>query len=156
MRIEVAGHGFDQHILLDADGIGGVVFCSYGTPIIQVDQIDVCLFSIMARFTPTGSGIPWMLTMVYGPHDEARNTSFLNELMDLHNYIVGPWVVIRDFNLIMDNQDKNNNNLCRCWVARLHHALNSLAMHVIPLNGHRFRWSNERSPNSCQHGSAFL
>ena len=106
MRCEIAGPAFDAHVALDAAGTRGGVLLFWKTDRFLVDNVTVRVFSITVRLNPVGGLTPWFLTTVYGPHDDARKLDFFNELVTIHNSIVGPWLVIGDFNLIKDAQDK--------------------------------------------------
>lgn len=110
-----------------------------------IDRIDVRTFSITVRCKPVGAAVTWSLTTLYGPHDSERKRAFLNELADLHNALVGPWIIIGDFNLIKDLHDKNNDCINRTWMRRFCQTLNSSSLHEIPLIGRRYTWSNEQA-----------
>lgn len=57
----------------------------------------------------------WWLAVVYGPQLDAERVVFLQELLAFRsaNDGHGPWVVCRDFNLILQAGDKNNGRLDR-------------------------------------------
>lgn len=60
--------------------------------------------------------------MVYGPQSDEDKVLFLQELRDIRDLHVGPWILAGDFNLIVDPSD----------------------LKALYLNGRRFTWSNER------------
>lgn len=45
----------------------------------------------------------------------------------------GPWAVVGDFNLIYQDQDKNNTNLNRRMMGRFRRVINDLALHELHL-----------------------
>lgn len=51
--------------------------------------------------------------MVYGPQDDATKELFLEELGAVRDACPGPWLIIEDFNLILDEADKNNARINR-------------------------------------------
>ena len=55
-------------------------------------------------------------------------------------------MICRDFNLILRDEDKNSGNVNRWMMGRFRRAINDLVLKEIYLNGHRYTWSNERSP----------
>ena len=112
-RCKIVGSRLDNHVALDADGTRGEVLLCWRSDRYMVDRIDVRTFSITIRCKPVGAAEAWSLTTVYGPHDSDRKRVFLNELADLHNMMVDPWITIGDFNLIKDLQDKNNDRINR-------------------------------------------
>jgi hypothetical protein len=81
---------------------------------------------------------------VYGPHDDARKQEFLNEIVDIHNSVIGPWLILGDFNLIKEARDKNNSNIDRRWMNKFKAALNSSNLLELPLIGRKYTWSNEQ------------
>uniref|UniRef100_A0A8R7TFI0 Endonuclease/exonuclease/phosphatase domain-containing protein n=1 Tax=Triticum urartu TaxID=4572 RepID=A0A8R7TFI0_TRIUA len=86
----------------------------------------------------------WWLTGVYGPQGSADKIAFLHELADIRDLHAGPWVVAGDFNLIVNAEDKNNENINRQMLARFRALLNRLELKELYLNGRRYTWSNER------------
>lgn len=144
-RVEIVGAEFDQHIVLPAEGTRGGVSLCWRSSRFAASSIAVRGFSIKATFTAVGGGIPWTLTTVYGPHDAERKQAFLNELVDIHNSMAGPWVLIGDFNLITNPQDKNNSRINRRWMNKFRDTLNRSSLHELPLIGRRFTWSNEQA-----------
>lgn len=59
-------------------------------------------------------GSLWWLTVVYGPQEDDQKIMFLQELSDRRMLCPGSWLVIGDFNLILNVADKNNTLLnCR-------------------------------------------
>jgi hypothetical protein len=67
--------------------------------VFSVDKVHVSRFAITARLTPVLGGAPWTITTVYGPNDDAEKILFLQELVRLRSAIVGPWLLIGDFNI---------------------------------------------------------
>ncbi|XP_073367970.1 uncharacterized protein [Aegilops tauschii subsp. strangulata] len=86
----------------------------------------------------------WWLTGVYGPQGNAEKVAFLQELEDIRDLHAGPWVLVGDFNLIVNAEDKNNANVNRRMLARFRATLNRLELKELYLNGRRYTWSNER------------
>jgi len=54
---------------------------------------------------------------VYGPQDEGDKSLFLEELASIRDQCAGPWCIIGDFNLILDDADKNNSRISRRTMA---------------------------------------
>lgn len=77
----------------------------------------------------------WWLTVVYGPQDEAEKSLFLEELAATRDQCLGAWVVIGDFNLILDESDKNNNHINRRTMCRFRRAVAELELLDIHLHG---------------------
>lgn len=100
-----------------------------------------CEFSLTARLSFCDGNSCW-ITVVYGPQPDADKVRFLQELRDTRSTRDGPWMVVGDFNLIYQDQDKNNSNLNRRMMGRFRRAINDLALNELHLNGRSFTWSN--------------
>lgn len=77
---------------------------------------SIVLFSkphIMANTVTTlvkPHGAPeWWMTGVYGPQTDAEKRDFMQELIDIRELHAGPWIVVGDFNLLVNPEDKNWN-----------------------------------------------
>lgn len=68
----------------------------------------------------------------------------------------GPWAVVGDFNLIYQDQDKNNTNLNRRMMGRFRRVINDLALHELHLNGRSFTWSNGWEDKFYDRGSGHI
>jgi exonuclease III len=108
LRLEIAGPRYDGHASLNANGTRGGVLLLWQCDAFTAMSLDVRSWSITVCLLPVDGSHPWTITTVYGPHDEPRKQSFLAQLVDMHNSIVGPWMILGDFNL----------NLDRRWMAR--------------------------------------
>ena len=53
----------------------------------------------------------WTITGVYGPQSDVDKLLFLQEIMDLRTLCLLTWLVLGDFNLILNAQEKNNARL---------------------------------------------
>ena len=59
------------------------------------------------------------------------------------NSIPEKWLVIGDFNLILQAQDKSNNNLNRRVMGEFKKAVDDLELKELKLKGRRFTWSKD-------------
>jgi hypothetical protein len=89
--------------------------------------------------------LPWLLTMVYGPQEDAKKISVLEEMMSIRTSMVGPWVLCGDFKLIYQAKDKNNDRLSRRMMGRFRRFLNDLELEELHLYDRLFTWRNERT-----------
>lgn len=53
-------------------------------------------------------------------------------------------MVVGDFNLLVNPEDKNNSIINRRMLSRFRNNLNALELKELYLNGRRYTWSNER------------
>jgi endonuclease/exonuclease/phosphatase family metal-dependent hydrolase len=92
---------------LPASRTRGGIIVAWKSRIVQLDSAHVDLNSVTAQVTPM-SGLPWWLTCVYGPQEDAERSPFSQAVRAAH---AGPWVLCGDFNMIYRDEDKNNDNL---------------------------------------------
>ncbi|KAK1660876.1 hypothetical protein QYE76_049035 [Lolium multiflorum] len=144
-RYDIAGTSLAGCAQLSAEGTRGGVLLFWDKEIYTVTNVTTASFSITAKFTERASNVSWHLTTVYGPADDERKLSFLNELVQIHGRISGPWMVIGDFNLILHDQDKNKSRVNRSWMRRFKHAVDSSFLREIKLIGRKYTWSNEQN-----------
>ena len=73
-----------------------------------------------------------------------QSRSFLVELQQRRDLCPGPWVVLGDFNMILNANEKNNVNLNRSMMRRFRMFVDNNELKEIYMHGRRFTWSNER------------
>lgn len=86
----------------------------------------------------------WWLTSVYGPQDDGEKLLFLEELEAVRDACTGHWMIIGDFNLILDEADKNNARINRLNMRNFRHTVAALELQDLHLHGRTYTWSNER------------
>jgi exonuclease III len=153
--LETLGSEFDDYVYLPAIGTRGGILLAWKSRAVSITDPMFTTNSITAKVS-TAAGTPWWLSVVYGPQDDADKIAFLQELRDVRAACTGPWLLCGDFNLIYQDEDKNNGNLNRRMMGRFRRLLNDLVLKEIYLSGRRFTWSNERSPPTLSHIDRFL
>lgn len=63
-------------------------------------------------------GDEWWLIGVYGPQSNNEKIEFLQELIDIRDLHVEPWVIAGDFNLLVNPEDKSNDAINHRMMAR--------------------------------------
>ena len=84
------------------------------------------------------------ITVVYGPQGDAAKLQFLQELKNIPPPEHNRGLILGDFNLIYQAEDKNNSNLNRCLMGAFRATIDHLRLKEIKLNGRRFTWSNQQ------------
>ena len=85
----------------------------------------------------------WWVTIVYGPQGDQQKLEFLRELRAISTIVSDKWLLIGDFNLILDARDKSNSNLNRRLMSVFRHAVQDLELRELNLRGRKFTWSND-------------
>ena len=80
-------------------------------------------------------GVTRAITVVYGPQQGDREKiAFLEELKNITTPHQDKWIVLGDFGLICQAEDKNNTNLNRRLMGSIKAALDTLNLKEIQLN----------------------
>jgi hypothetical protein len=65
---------------------------------------------------------------VYAPQEDNAKLEFLNEIQQIRPITSERWILIRDFNMIMQAQDKSNNNMNRRLMGAFTTAIDELEL----------------------------
>lgn len=148
--LDTPGSEFDDYTYLPALGTRGGILLAWKSRVVTITDPLFTTNALSAKVA-TASGIPWWLSVVYGPQDDADKIAFMLELREIRAACPEPWMLCGDFNLILRDVDKNNGNLNRRMMGRFRRLVNDLALKEVYLNGRRFMWSNEQSPPTLVH-----
>ncbi|XP_014751138.1 uncharacterized protein LOC106865512 [Brachypodium distachyon] len=129
---------------LPAAGTRGGMIMAVSDDFFVLSGIHFTTHSITATVTMRSEGIPWSLTLVYGPQSDAEKLLFIDELRLLEPVVKAEWVLLGDFNIITKAADKNNTNINRRLIGKFLGPLNFLQLKEISLGGRCFTWSNEQ------------
>ena len=121
--------------MLPAEQTRGI-FLTVNEDFFDLSEVVLTTNAITAQISMRADGTRWQITVAYGPQGEAAKLQFLQELKDILPPENDRWLILGDFNLIYQAEDKNNSNLNR----RLMGAFRA----TIDLNGRRFTWSNQQ------------
>ncbi|PNT64776.1 hypothetical protein BRADI_4g32817v3 [Brachypodium distachyon] len=111
------GPRFDGFDYLPASGTRGGIVIAWQSSLVCLDSFVQGVFSLSARVCPSGEA-PWWISVVYGPTCDLLKPA-----------------VVRDFNLLLDPEDKNNLQVRRSWIRRFRLVINELALKDAPLIG---------------------
>jgi hypothetical protein len=109
-----------------------------------LSDVHLTTNAITATISMRADDTKWQITVVYGPQGDDAKLQFLQELKNIPRPDHGRWLILGDFNLIYQAEDKNNTNLNRRLMGAFKATIDSLLLKEIRLNGRRFTWSNEQ------------
>ena len=132
-----------SHVFLPASGTRGGALLAVHEDYYRILQTEVRGHSVSAKLQPTTGVGEWWLTVVYGPQEDGEKIQFLQKPRDLRQFLSDRWLVIGDFNLILQAQDKSNSNLNRRMMGTFRSWVNDLELKELSLQGRRFTWSND-------------
>lgn len=141
LMMETLGPSFDEFYYLPASQTRGGILLAWNSSKASCHTTSLGEYSIIAKVVLPNGSSTW-LTVVYGPHEDGSKNTFLQELCHIHSSFLGPWMVLGDFNLILQLQDKNNACVNRRRMGSFHHLMDDLELREVHLNGRAFTWSN--------------
>ncbi|CAD6342401.1 unnamed protein product [Miscanthus lutarioriparius] len=103
----------DNFIVLPAAQTRGGVLLAANEDYSQLSDVHLSTHAVTATCTMKADGIKWQIIVVYGPQGDAEKLQFLQELKSIPRPAHGRWLILGDFNLIYQVEDKNNVNLNR-------------------------------------------
>jgi len=131
--------------ILPAAQTRGGILLAVNEDFFDLSDIQSSTNAITATITMRADRIQWQITVVYGPQRDEEKIQFLQELKSVPPPAHDRWLILGDFNLIYQAEDKNNSNLNRRLMNSFKATLDALRLKEVKLNGHRFTWSNEQA-----------
>ena len=132
----------DSFAVLPAAQTRGGILLAVNQDFFDLSVVVLTAHAITATITMRADGIKWQITVVYGPQGDDAKLQFLRELRSIPPPDHSRWLILGDFNLIYQAEDKNNSNLNRRLMGSFKAAIDHLRLKEIKLNGRRFTWSN--------------
>jgi exonuclease III len=129
---------------LPATQTRGGILIAVNEDYFQLSDHQLSTHTVTATVTMRADGSKWQITVVYGPQGDTEKLQFLQELAAIPCPAHGWWLILGDFNLIYQAEDKNNTNLNRRLMSSFKAVIDDLNLKEIGLNGRRFTWSNEQ------------
>lgn len=144
--LNVLGHEYeDSFMYLPASGTRGGIILASRASVLQLQQSHLTANTITASVQDIRLNDQWSVTGIYGPQEDFDKKMFLRQIKRLKQNTNAKWLLLGDFNLIYQDEDKNNGRLNRRMMLRFRRALNSIEVKEIPLTGRRFTWSSQQN-----------
>jgi exonuclease III len=141
--LQCLGQSFDGFVYLPAIDTRGGILLAWASSVMEVTNVSFDTYAVTGQ-VKTLDNEAWWLTVVYGPQSTVEKMDFLAELSERRNLCHGPWMVIGDFNMILNASEKNNTNLDRAMMARFRRFVHEHELKDLYMHGHLYTWSNER------------
>lgn len=109
----------------------------------SITESDFREHTVTTKVESTQCISAWWITVVYGPQGEREKLEFLQELRDINPVVGDKWLLIGDFNLILQASDKSNDNLNTRLMREFRGTVNFLELKELSLRGRKFTWSND-------------
>jgi exonuclease III len=144
VRRTLGQHFVSNYAVLPAAQTRGGILLAVAENYFALSDVHLTTNAITATISMRADDTKWQITVVYGPQGDDAKLQFLQELKNIPRPDHGRWLILGDFNLIYQAEDKNNTNLNRRLMGAFKATIDSLLLKEIRLNGRRFTWSNEQ------------
>jgi exonuclease III len=99
--LQCLGPSFDGFAFLPADDTRGGILLAWDSSVLQVSNVSIDRFALTGEVR-TRDNARWWLTTVYGPQSREDKIAFLEELEIRRLLCPGPWLLLGDFNIILN------------------------------------------------------
>lgn len=141
---ETLGQKFSaNYAFLPAEGTRGGALIAVDEDHYSIIASEFRQFTITAKLKASVDNLEWWVTVVYGPQGDQQKLEFLREIRAIRIMVSDKWLLIGDFNLILNASDKSNTNLNRRLMAAFKDAIQDLELRELNLRGRKFTWSND-------------
>lgn len=135
----------DNYVVLPAAGTRGGILLAVDRDHYSITLRELGIYTVTARIATCNGLVEWFLTAVYGPQDDQAKLQFLGELRWLKHSVSDKWLIIGDFNMILNATDKSNTNLNRRLMGAFRDAVRDLELKELNLRGRTFTWTNDHT-----------
>ena len=126
---------------LNARGAAGGVLVFWDKRVLELEGMEVGLFSISCRFKNCEDGFNWVFSGVYGPTLKRYRELFWEELGAIRGLWSDPWCIGGDFNLIRFPNESRRGGRLSSSMRRFSEVIDDLDLRDLPLQGGPFTWS---------------
>ncbi|TKV93540.2 hypothetical protein SEVIR_9G232787v4 [Setaria viridis] len=143
---ETLGYQFARTFrYLPAQGTRGGILLAVHEDYYSISQHQLKTHTLSVQIQASTSAVNWWFTGVYGPQEDNEKLLFLNEIRIRKPQDSDNWLLLGDFNMIINPEDKSNNNLNRSIMGAFKSAIDDLEMKELQLKGRKFTWSNNET-----------
>lgn len=143
---EILGSKFvDNFVVLPAVGTRGGILLAVDEDHYSITSHEVGVHCVTATILAASRQVSWTITAVYGPQEDQAKMQFLGELRWLQQSVSDKRLILGDFNMILQAEDKSNTNLNRRLMGAFRHVVRDLALKELQLRGRKFTWSNNHT-----------
>lgn len=136
LLVETVGVDLASNVAaLPSVGASGGILIAASDRFFSLSQPHLTTHTVSVTITMKAENKTWTLTGVYGPQSDADKILFLQEITDLRTHCLPAWLMLGDFNLILNAQEKNNARLNLPMINRFRTTIDNLELARIELRG---------------------
>ncbi|GLT87976.1 hypothetical protein SLE2022_060240 [Rubroshorea leprosula] len=141
--------GFPKFHIVDSDGLAGGLWLLWNDYEVLVDVVATSSQAIHAVVKVTNqpllSSNSWFLSSIYGRPTFEIRTELWQELGSMSRVISSPWMIIGDFNDVVDQSEKfGGGSISQTRVCAYLNCMNDCNMQDLGYVGSKFTWVNMR------------
>ena len=142
--------------VLNARGAAGGVLVFWDKRVLELEGMEVGLFSVSCRFKNCEDGFNWVFSGVYGPTVKRYRELFWEELGAIRGLWSDPWCIGGDFNLIRFPNESRRGGRLSSSMRRFSEVIDDLDLRDLPLQGGPFTWSGGLNNQAMTRLDRFL
>jgi exonuclease III len=135
----------DNFVALPASGTSGGILVAVDANHYSITNSKLGVHSVTAKIVSVAGPIEWYITAVYDPQEDNDKLQFLGEVRWIKHSVTDDWLLIGDFNMILQAADKSNPNLNRRLMGAFREVVRDLELKELNLRGRKFTWTNDRT-----------
>ena len=121
-----------------AVGTRGGILLLWDSDKVDITNIHIGTHLLSADVLVKECGTTFKITNVYRPIVDAEKIAFLNEAIAAAPTDDMKWLILGDFNLIYQEEDKSNGNLNLALMGHFRHALNTCNLRELKLQNRKY------------------
>lgn len=154
---EICGRCLNGYITRPANGTIGGMLIAWRESRFQQDSSITGQYCLTVQLYDRMLDQKIKCTMVYGPTNAASRGDFFQELTNMKPTDNTPWIINGDFNITLEQADKNQSTQDWRWPLAFSDLISNLELQNIRMEGRKFTWSNYRdNPTMAKLDRFFL
>ena len=128
-----------------SDGSRGGLITAWDPSLLTKNSHFTNNYSITTSFYFNATDFDFFVTNVYGPLDHDFSHEFLQCIRDVKNMVLGPWILLEDFNLVRCTDNKSNGQINVSLAGAFNQTIQDILVSEISLSDRCFTWSNKQT-----------
>ena len=148
LQRSICGTGYHGWFSKDAIGSSGGLLTCWNDEIYEGYLINSGDFSLAIKLVNKQNNFCWMLSNIYGPHNEHDRKLLFAELSGIRRSCLLPWVLLGDFNATRFHNDWKGAAISQAPSRLFNEFIDSQQLMEIKSSNRRYTWSNLREDPS--------
>ncbi|XP_016452665.2 uncharacterized protein LOC107777186 [Nicotiana tabacum] len=123
----------------------GRIWLMWKPMIYEVDILRTIDQLIHSGVRHKGTGKRLYVTMGYAYNDMALRRNLWKEIVDIYNHTQGPWVVMRDFNSVLNKEDLIGSPVTMAEIRDFRQWVDTCCFQELKSTGAFYTWNNKQS-----------